>query len=93
MSQKLTLRTVTGENQFSDPAEVVGYFNVSISGTWSGTVTCQRSFDLGSTWFDIKTWTENVQEFGFEPEKKVQYRIGVKSGEYTNGTATLRLSQ
>jgi len=93
MAQKLIARTVTGENQFSDPAIIVGYFNVSISGTWTGTVTCQRSFDSGSTWFDVKDWDSNVQEFGFEPENNVQYRIGVKFNEYTSGPAVLRLSQ
>ena len=53
MAQKLKERTLTGENQFCDPGEIIGYFNISISGTWVGTVTVQRSFDDGSTWFDV----------------------------------------
>ena len=93
MGQKLVARSVTGENQFTDPATIVGYFNVSLSGTWDATITAQRSFDLGSTWFDVKTWTENVQEYGFEPQRDVYYRIGVKANEYVSGTPAVRLSQ
>jgi hypothetical protein len=84
---------VTAENQFTDSVELYAYFNVSISGTWTATITAQRSFDKGSTWFDVKTWTANVQEYGLEPEKGVYYRIGVKSGAFTNGAAVLRISQ
>lgn len=34
-----------------------------------------------------------MQEYGFEPERGVQYRIGVKTGEYESGTPVLRISQ
>jgi hypothetical protein len=93
MSQKLRTRSITAENLFTDAAEIVGYFNVSISGTWTGTVTAQRSFDSGSTWFDVNTWTDNTQEYGFEPERGVQYRIGMKAGEFGSGQADIRISQ
>jgi len=93
MGQKLIARSVTGENQFTDPASIIGYFNVSISGTWDAIITAQRSFDLGSTWFDVKEWTGNVQEYGFEPERSIYYRIGIKAGNFSSGIAILRLSQ
>ena len=93
MGQRLRERTLTGENQFTDAASIIGYFNISISGTWGGTITVQRSFDDGSTWFDVATWTANTQEYGFEPERGVQYRIGMKLGGYTSGSPVLRLSQ
>jgi hypothetical protein len=93
MSQKLRTRSITAENLFTDAAEIVGYFNVSISGTWTGTVTAQRSFDLGSTWFDVNTWTDNTEEYGFECERGVQYRLGCKTAEFGSGTMVLRLSQ
>lgn len=93
MAQKLRTRSITGENLFTDPAEMVGYFNISIQGTWDGTVTAQRSFDGGSTWYDVSTWTANTEEYGFEPERSVQYRAGIKLGEYTSGQADIRLSQ
>ena len=55
MAQKIQTRSVMSENQFTDAVTLVGYFNVAISGTWDAIVTAQRSFDLGSTWFDVKT--------------------------------------
>ena len=93
MSDKIITRSVTSDNQFTDSASIVGHFNVSISGTWDAIVTAQRSFDKGSTWFSVKTWIDNVEEYGFEPERGVHYRIGVKAGEFENGTVVLRLSQ
>ena len=93
MGAKLRTRSITAENQFTDPAILTGYFNVSISGTWAATVTVQRSFDLGSTWFDVDKWTANAEEYGLEPEREVQYRAGIKTGDYTSGTAVVRLSQ
>ena len=93
MGQRLQTRSISAENLYTDSAEIQGYFNISISGTWVGKVTAQRSFDLGSTWFDVATWTANTQEYGYEPERKVYYRVGIKTGEYTSGTAVIRLSQ
>lgn len=93
MSRKLISRSIGAENLYTDAISLVGYFNLSISGTWAGTVTVQRSFDSGSTWHDVDTWTENTQEYGLEPEGGTQYRVGIKTGEYTSGTCAVRLSQ
>lgn len=93
MAQKLRTRSITSDNLFTDAAEIVGYFNISISGTWDGTVTAQRSFDEGSTWFDVSTWTANTEEYGFEPERGVQYRAGIKTGQFGSGTVVVRISQ
>ena len=93
MSVKIQTRSISAENLWTDAVELRSFFNVSISGTWVATITCQRSFDSGSTWFDVKTWTANVQEYGFEPETKVWYRLGIKALQYTSGTAVVRISQ
>ena len=87
-------RTITTGNQFTDPVQLSGYFNLSISGTWVGTITVQRSFDLGSTWLDVDTFTVNTEEYGLEPEhtNPVYYRIGAKANAFTSGSANLRLS-
>ena len=87
-------RTITASNQFTDPVKLSGYFNVSISGTWVGTITVQRSWDLGSTWLDVDSWTINAEEYGLEPEHTnvVLYRVGAKEGALTSGSASLRLS-
>ena len=89
-------RTIKGSNQFTDPVKLSGYFNVSISGTWVGTITVQRSWNLGDTWLDVDTWTANTEEYGLEPEHTnvVLYRIGTKADANFAGTsAILRLSQ
>lgn len=90
---KKVVRTIAAENLFTDSVEVKGYFNCSISGTWVGTVTIQRFFDSGSTWFDVKTFNLNSEEYGFELEGGVLYRAGVKTGHFTSGEAVVRLSQ
>ena len=93
MSRKSISRSITAENLYTDAVLLVGYFNLSISGTWAGTVTVQRSFDSGATWHDVDTWIENTQEYGLEPEGGTQYRVGIKTDEYTSGTCVVRLSQ
>jgi len=48
MAQTILTRSISAENLFTDATEISGYFNISISGTWVGTVTVQRSFDSGT---------------------------------------------
>ena len=93
MAQKLQTRSISAENQFTDSVELTGHFNISISGIWDARVTVQRSFDKGSTWYDVATWEENTQEYGLEVERGVYYRAGIKPGEYSQGTCNVRLSQ
>jgi len=82
---------ITAQDTFTDTIEVRGHFNISISGTWAGTVTAQRSFDGGSTWLDVDTFTSNYEGVGFDAEDTL-YRLGIKTGDYTSGTAVVRLS-
>ena len=88
-------RTITASSQFTDPVKLSGYFNLSISGTWTGTLTVQRSWDLGDTWLDVDTFIANTEEYGLEPEHTnvVLYRIGAKVDALSSGSAILRLSQ
>ena len=93
MSRKSVTRSIAAENLYTDSVQVVGYFNLSISGTWVATVTVQRSFDQSATWHDVDTWTTNAEEYGLEPEGGIHYRVGIKTGEFTSGTCVVRLSQ
>ena len=92
MSVKTITQSINAENTFSQSAKIVGYFNLSLSGTWVATVTVQRSFD-NSTWLDVSTFVANTEEYGLEPERDVYYRFGVKTGAFTSGTVVGRLSQ
>ena len=82
--------SVTAQDTWTDYLDVRGHFGLSISGTWAGTVTVQRSFDGGSTWLDVDTFTANTETYGFDPIR-CRYRVGIKTGEYTSGTAVVTL--
>lgn len=73
-------------------------FNVSVWGTFVGSIQLERSFDSGTTWLPITAagtqlyvWTAPASEQASEPEYAVQYRARVTS--YTSGTLNVRLSQ
>ena len=83
--------SITAQNTFTTPVTVEGYFNLSISGTFSATVTVQRSYD-GVNWHDVDSFNAPAEEVGFEPES-IPYRIGVKTGNYTSGTVVIRLGE
>lgn len=93
MAKAVVTRSVTAENLFTDAVKLTGYFNLSMSGTWEATVTIQRAFDGGSTWLDVAEYTDSSEEYGFECEGGIVYRVGVKTGDFTSGTVVLRLSQ
>ncbi len=75
---------------WSDPIQVIGSFNLSISGAFDATVTVQRSDD-GSTWRDVDTFTVPSEEVGYDPILNY-YRVGVAAGDYTSGTAVAFLN-
>ena len=93
----LTSASLTAQNTFSCTTTACpalhGHFNFSLSGTWVATVHLQRSFDDGTTWLDVASYTVNIQDRGFEPEAGVRYRFGVKTGNYTSGTVVGRISR
>lgn len=88
-----TTASIAAQNTFTDGLYTVGSFNLSISGTFSATVTVQRSFDVGVTWADVDTFTAPIETAGYDPEVVVLYRAGVKTGDYTSGTAVLRIGR
>lgn len=90
---------ISSDDTFGDFIEIEGVsnaraFTIQITGTWVATVTLQRSYDEGISWEDVNTYTSNVLTSfndGFD-NVTILYRIGVKSGDYTSGTATVALS-
>lgn len=73
-------------------------FNVSIWGTFVGSVQLKRSFDGGTTWLPITAagtqlyaWTAPASEVAEEPEANVSYRLECTA--YTSGTINYRISQ
>jgi len=43
-------------------------------------------------WYDVDSFTGVTEQTGFKPEY-IWYRIGVKTGGYTSGTANVRIDQ
>jgi hypothetical protein len=92
--QPLVTASLTAQNTFTSVVPITGAFNFSLSGTWAGTVFIQRSFDNGTTWLDVASYTANIEDTGYEPEAGAPlYRAGIKTGGYTSGTAVLRISK
>ena len=84
---------ITAQNTFTTAVEMTGDFVVRIRGTWSATVTLQRSDDYGVTFDDVQTYTANKVDPLYEAELGILYRIGVKTGQFTSGTVAVRLSR
>ena len=88
-------KSITAQNTFTDavPVNKDQKLNVSVSGVTAGggTVTLQRSFDAGSSWADVKTFTADEEGFVEDVEDEAVYRIGIKTGEYVGGTVVVRL--
>jgi hypothetical protein len=84
-------KDIEAENVFSAALNVSNEsFNLSLSGTWVATVFVQRSFDGGTTWLDVESFTANGQHVGDEPES-VRYRVGVKTDGFSSGKVVARL--
>ncbi|MCG8670203.1 MAG: hypothetical protein MI867_12370 [Pseudomonadales bacterium] len=93
MTKSKTTATISAENTFSDPIKVARGYLLGLSGTWVATVTMQLSFD-NSTWLDITdengtaiAITSNGTYLGNLVDYEVYVRWGVKTGNYTSGSA------
>jgi hypothetical protein len=98
------------DGTFTDPIRVTGIrystawtyndrdWDYAITGTWSGTITVQRSFDSRDAGFGdydeaayTVSTTSNVSETLDDNNDNaiIYYRVGFKEGDYTSGTATV----
>lgn len=93
--------SISAQNTFTDPIRITGVdsnrvFSIQISGTWTATVTVQRSLDSESgPWENLgTTYTANtvVSYDDTLDNQIVWYRIGVRTGDYTSGTVDVALS-
>ena len=84
--------SLTAENTFT--AALTGIVagtrvSVSVSGSYSATVTLQRRVD-GSNYRDVTNWTSET-ESTYVSDEKQDLRLGIKSGDFTSGTAVCRI--
>jgi len=92
---------ISSADVFTDPIRISGtsanerVFGLFITGTWVGTVTLQRSLATPDNWTDVATYTINQPGTTFNdglPNQIAYYRIGIKTGNYTSGTANVALN-
>lgn len=89
---------LTAENTYTGAIRVTGVdktriFQVIRAGTWSGTLTLQRSIGEIGSWEDVNTYNGNgTKSFNDELDNSiVYYRIGFNTGDFTSGTAEVAL--
>lgn len=85
--------TLNAQNTFCNNVEISGWFNVSVRGTFNGTVALQRMMNGQNTYANVATYNNAAETYIFEPEGQVQYRLGFPTGAYNNGNATVRISR
>ena len=87
--------SLSAQNTFTNPVRVSGIttgrpFLVEITGTWTATVTLQRSVGAIGAWTDVSTYTTNQTPLSVDDEfdnQIIYYRLGIKTGDYSSGTA------
>lgn len=97
---QLVSAALSGSAQFSDPIRVTGVgsarqITVDITGTWTGTVSLQRSLGGPGAWVTVTTWTANTAGTGYNDNldnSDAYYRIGFDTGDHSSGTATCSLT-
>jgi hypothetical protein len=95
-----TSDSFTGANQFSSvEIRVTGVgtqrsLSITRSGTWSATITLQRSLSAPGSWTDVATFTTNATStYTDDLDNQIAYyRIGIKTGNYTSGTAVVSMN-
>lgn len=89
---------INTSNRISESVRVVGNFNVTITGTFNGSIALQRSLDNGATWqaltgggSEIAVFTSAANESYYEPEPQALYRFNFIV--FVSGSATVRLGK
>lgn len=69
-------------------------FAINVSGTFVANVILQRSLGAPGSWTDVETYTAPVSKtFDDKLDNQiVYYRLGIKTGGYTSGTAVCELN-
>ncbi len=97
--------TLSGDNQYSGYIRVTGLapnadggtqrdYSIEITGTFTGTITLQRSVAEPGAWTDEDTWTAPVTATRNDElsNQIIYYRLGINTGDYGSGSATVTLT-
>lgn len=99
-SSQAVTASISAENVFTSSIRITGLaatraFAIKITGTFTATVVLQQSFD-NVTWSDVPTKSYSAAATDSYNDSVdnaiIYYRIGVKTGAYTSGTAVCTLT-
>lgn len=86
--------SIAAQNTFTTPTYfAVRPFTVSVSGTFSATVFLQKSYDDGSTWHDVESYTAVTEKIVDNVDASTKWRLGCKTGGFVSGPVVCRLLQ
>lgn len=97
---QLVQLAISSDNTFTDPVRVTGVgnqraFSWQVTGVFVGTVTLQVSVGAPGVWSDVA----NTTVPSFTPayndtfdNQVMYYRLGIKTGDYTSGTANCNIA-
>ena len=98
-SGQLVLQDISAEDTYTNTIRVVGVgaqrqFGIQVYGTFTATVTLQQSVGSPGSWVDLANYTAYTSTSYNDAldNQVVYYRLGIKTGGYTSGTATCSLS-
>jgi len=83
---------ISAQNTFTSPQLIQGDkgFDISVSGTFVGTVSAQLSKDGTTNWIDIGNTTAPTV-LTASPASAWFLRVGIATGGYTSGTAAVEV--
>ncbi len=90
---KNVTKDITAQNTFTDAVVLNAGQKaaISISGTFSATVTVQRRLD-GSNWRDVQSFAAPTEQT-YTAESGQEIRVGVKTSGFTSGTVSALISK
>ena len=83
---------VSGEDSFTSAIRPKGYFNMGVSGEFTGTVRLIRSFDGFVTVKTMDTFDASIQDEYNDEDPNAQYKLGVRANEISAGAVEVILS-
>ena len=83
---------VSGEDSFTSAIRPKGYFNMSVSGEFTGTVRLVRSVDGFVNTKTMDVFTSSLEDDYNDEDPNAQYKLGVRANEISVGSVTVILS-
>lgn len=90
MGMKQIIWNMGATGTVDSPVLLAGKYYLSISGAFVATIKWQRSYDNGSTWHVVQSYTAPAEQIGEDPEGAM-YRPWCSA--YTSGAIVVSVGQ